>query len=43
MSASDVSLILRFKAENVANIIVRLLHDMILSRDHVETIVTSIE
>ena len=42
-TASGVPLILRFKSENVANTVVRLLHDMVLSRDHVEALVTPVE
>ena len=42
-TASGVPLILRFKSENVANTVVRLLHDMALSRDHVEALVTPVE
>ena len=42
-TTSGVPLILRFKSENVANTVVRLLHDMVLSRDHVEALVTPVE
>ena len=42
-TVSGVPLILRFKSENVANTVVRLLHDMVLSRDHVEALVTPVE
>ena len=35
-TASEVQRMLRFKAENIANTVVRLLHDIIRSRDHHE-------
>ena len=42
-TTSGVPLILRFKSENVVNTVVRLLYDMVLSRDHVEALVTPVE
>ena len=42
-TTSDVQLILRFTSENDANTIVRLLHDMNLSRDHFEALVTFVD